>query len=648
MLVPRDDDLTALDSILVDASPRQKERELLAAVKGAATALKAATPQGQAINVAAIMAANTSISQQFQAPPEQVTQAMADQGLTSSTPFGPGTPLNPWTPVGDPGRQYNYQVGTNITVTPRTGRTSFATMDAVTDGDWVAQVCQRHLANDVRSLDLLVQPADGVTVDVDNEVAQARAFLRKPDGRTPQRAWLMKLMYDMMRYDAPCIYKQRNRAGAVTALKVRSGKTIIPLTDEEGELPTGDAPAYLQIIQGLVWSWFTDDDLIYQPLNPRPDSPYGTSPIEMVLLTANTNIRFQLYLLQRFTQGNIPAAFMEAPPDYASPAALTELQEVWDAFNEGQQLRKSQVRFVPSGSKVTPFREDGFDEDMAMYFLRAVCAAHGVTPNDLGITLDVNRATGDTQVDVQFRVGTKPITTHIEDMLDSVLQDDMGLRVQARFDDGQEKEDRLAEAQTWAAYVDMGAASPDEPRVQVLGLPVEAGEMTPRFIQSKAGPVPLKSISEIAGDIDPLTGAPVAGSIVKANLRPGQFAGPVGVKPQPDDLNAVEAGNLAQQTAAVAAPMAVVAAPTGAVASDGPPEGEASKALLPEVSRLLAMWRRNSRTRVEKGLPPRMFEGLPTMVAAEVWADLEHATTRSEVDEVFKAVVVPKVGAGGP
>jgi 8-oxo-dGTP pyrophosphatase MutT (NUDIX family) len=66
---------------------------------------------------------------------------------------------------------------------------------------------------------------------------------------------------------------------------------------------------------------------------------------------------------------------------------------------------------------------------------------------------------------------------------------------------------------------------------------------------------------------------------------------------------------------------------------------------LPEdVRRMLAQWRKNARTRVGKGLPPRRFDDVPEVIAVEVWPVLEHATTREQVDEAFEVVKrrVPK------
>lgn len=507
---------------------------------------------------------------EYETPPE-VTDALEQQGLSAAPPFGPGAPLRPYRSLEDEARNYDYRVGRNIAVTPRQGRISFDTLKGIIDAYDIAQICIKHLTNDVRSLPIMFQAADGVIDDVTEDISKAKAFFRKPDGQHTFRAWLAMYLDDVLRYDAGTLYKRRDRLGRLLSLEVVSGRTIMPLTDYYGRVPNGNAPAYIQVITGVPWMWLRNDAVVYEPLQPAPDSVYGTAAIEMVLMRANTDLRFQWYLLNRFTEGNVPAAFGEAPPDMSTPAAITELQEAWDALMLGDQARKRQIRWVPAGSNVTPFREDGFDKEMALYLFRLTCAAYGVTPNDLGITDDVNRASGDTQVDVQFRVGPKPIIMHLEDLFNHVLQDDLGLRVQIKFDDGQEKEDRLTTAQAWKIFIETGMASPDDGRQELLGLPVDETAPTPRFIMTSSGPVPLSQLGLGAGDVDPLTAAPddidMAAAAAAGQASLGATSTPIDPA-APITAEVAKAGELegiVDPEPPIAAGLVVIAADTGRV-----------------------------------------------------------------------------------
>ena len=108
--------------------------------------------------------------------------------------------------------------------------------------------------------------------------------------------------------------------------------------------------AYVQYVNGLPWNWLTRSDMVYEPFRPIPRSIYGRAPLESIILNANTDIRFQLYFLQRFTEGNIPEAFASAPESW-SPDQIEQFQDYWDGFMYGDQSRKHQVRWMPGGTK---------------------------------------------------------------------------------------------------------------------------------------------------------------------------------------------------------------------------------------------------------------------------------------------------------
>src|SRR5581483_1237692 len=106
----------------------------------------------------------------------------------------------------------------------------------------------------------------------------------------------------------------------------------------------GDAEAYVQYINGLPWNWLRTSDLIYRPFRKRSSGPYGQAPLETLLLNANTDLRFQAYFLQHFTEGNIPQAFAAAPESW-TPEQIEEFQANWDALMRGDQEILSQIKW---------------------------------------------------------------------------------------------------------------------------------------------------------------------------------------------------------------------------------------------------------------------------------------------------------------
>lgn len=611
--------------------------------------------------------------------PVKIVDALQAQGIDWVQPFPPGQPLVPYYGYNRRPRQYNYQVGRNITTETRPDRIPFDTLERLFDAYDVAQFCTRYAINDLRSMRLRFEAMDGYEDNPVKEIAEAKRRLRRPDGKRMFRNWLAQNMFDLWRFDSAPIFRLRDKAGNVKHLKNVSAKTMAVMVDYYGDFPDAPAPAFNQMIEGIPWDWLSWDDVIYEPFWPRTDSPYGTPPLETVLVNANTDLRLQLYFLQFFTAGAVPEAFAIAPEKMSSPDDLGDFQEWTDDLLNGDQADRWGLKWLPGGTELQFYKPQTFDPDLAEYVMRRTVAAFGLTPQNLGILDDVNRATADTQVDQQFRVTTLPIVGYYEDLLDAVLQDDWNLPVQVRFDTGREKEDRLVEAQAHQIYVQLGAESPDEVREKVLGYPVNPEERIPRFIMDeRLGVIPLAHVQAVSGDVDPLTGAPMPGTVhpipfeLPGGGTPVPAEGPQGGKPAasagarpkgsdptktypdpvlasgaakelsgapPEDSTPAKHGNspiatgygrwnqfggsTAQGTAAEGPPQPL----------DGPEEF-----FPPEVADL-RRWKRAARKAVERGKTPRPFHdsAISAPVYARVWKHLEGATSREQVDRAFKA-----------
>ncbi len=635
-------------------------------------------------NAALLQRAAQTYGQRNNVPVAELEQALADQGLSWDQPFSPGRPLEPFAGYRAPARTRSYQVGENVQVTPRHGRVSFETLKAIYNAWDVPQIICQHLINDVRSLDVSWLPADGVKTDVSADIEAAEAFFLCPDRRRPFRTWLAQWLQDVFRWDAGALYIRRNNAGDPIALEVVDGTTVIPLTDYFGRVPMdeddagadpGDeldgemVPAYAQVIMGMPWTWLAAEDLIYQPLNPVPESQYGLAPLEKVMLTGNTDVRFQMHFLEAFTDSSMPAGLMEAPPDMSDPAQLQEWQDVWDALMVGDQAMLRRIRWVPSGTKFTATKNSDFDEKFPLYLMRRACAAYGVVPADLGFTETVNKSSGDSQIDIQFRVGTRPPIRHVEDILSLFAQRDLGLKVKLQIDDGREVEDRVATAQAHSIYIQAGVESPDEVRDEI-GKPTDKTQAVSRFIQTRQGITMLEALlGQTKNPIDPETYAP-AGKV--EYVEPPQPIAPPAKPPAPGEPGPPAAAGASEQaqasdatpagekpavpggqdaantnTSPVAkAETAGITAATGIAGvdilghstededEDEDDLDEIRKALI-DVS--LRRWKANARNRLRKGQAPRRFvdPSLPCSLHDAVWARLEHASTRAEVDAAF-------------
>jgi SPP1 gp7 family putative phage head morphogenesis protein len=564
----------------------------------------------------------------------EAMDAARAQGEISGGIYSPGMPLTPFDGVSGLPRAWNFPTGYNIkSRADRDGRMAFDLLKALTENYDVASMCINHRIDDVRSLNWTVRAADWAETDDPASIAAARKALKRPDGVNPFRSWLAMFLGDILRYDAGALYRRRNMMGDVIGLEVVSGMTIAPVLDYYGRRPAAPAPAYVQYVNGQPWEWLTADDLIYVPFRPQSDSPYGQAPLEAVLLTANTHMRFQKHYLDWFTEGNIPEGFATAPQDITTPEQLAKWQEYWSAMNTGDTSAKHQLRMIPHGTVLEFPKEQDFNPEFPLYLMRIVCAAFHVTPNDLGFTDDVNRATGDTQVDVQFRIGTLPLIRHVEDILTDYLQDDLGLPVVFEFDTGQETEDRVATAQADKIYVEMGAISVDEVREREFGLATDAERPTPRFIYSaRQGPIPLRSLLDVAGPVDPQTAAP--DESVPLDLSP--YNGTPGILPDKSP-GAPQFARAPVNPDEPERPQLEGEVPGSGLVGPPPTPPVAKSARSGAVLRELAKWQANTATRLARGQRPRRFapEVTPEPVIDAVWKQLRHVTDKARADMLF-------------
>lgn len=462
-------------------------------------------------------------------PAEILAGEVAAQ-MTPTSPFSPGEPVNPYDGYSRTPRTQDYVTGYNIATRPRTHeRVAFDTLKGLVQAYDVAQMCIWHRIDSIRSLAWSLIPADGYRGDASDAIARGTAILAKPDRDHPFATWLSAYLYDVLAYDAGALYRMRNRRGDAIGLRTIDGTSIAPLLDYWGNTPADPAPAYVQYAQGLPWNWLRTRDLVYVPFRKRADSPYGTAPLESILLNANTDLRFQQYFLQRFTEGNIPEAFASAPESW-SPQQIEDFQTYWDALMMGDQASKHQIKWLPGGSSLAWSNEKDFTDSFSLFLMRKTAAAYHVVPSDLGFTETVNLSSSESQSDVQHRVGDLPLIRHVQGILTSFLQDDCGLPVQFAFDLGEEQADRLEQAQADQIYIQMGAISSSEVREMRYGLPEADGKPVPRFIySSRSGPIPLSALYGVAGPIDSETAAPAP----DAPLPHTVFEGVPGTEPTP-------------------------------------------------------------------------------------------------------------------
>lgn len=237
---------------------------------------------------------------------------------------------------------------------------------------------------------------------------------------------LDRLMEDLLVLDACVFYKQRDRSGKLLKIIPVDGATIKLRVDQSGQRPQPPEIAYEQWIKGKLAASLTTDEMVYEMMNPRNDSPYGLSPIESLLMTIDSSMRSMLYNLNYLSDNNVPQGFLNVPEGWTIQQ-IKEYKEFFDSMVSGSKAT-SKIYPIPSGasyiatSKPTDFAFKDFFE----YLDRKVVTMFDLTPQELGINTQQYKENAETQDKIQVRKGIKPLANFLAQIFNDIIRKEWG------------------------------------------------------------------------------------------------------------------------------------------------------------------------------------------------------------------------------
>jgi guanyl-specific ribonuclease Sa len=347
--------------------------------------------------------------------------------------FGPLQPITPLAPPEIAGRQWDFPSGYNLSTLPRIYEPiTFGTLRGLADGYDLLRLVIETRKDQVARLDWTVA-ARSKKPGEDPRIDAIEAFFARPDGRHSFADWLRLLLEELFVIDAPALYMTRDRAGRLTGLLPIDGATIKPVIDDWGRTPqpyveggsTVYPVAYQQILKGYPAVDYSARDLLYRPRNIRINHAYGFSPVEQIVTSVNIALRRQTFILDYFTQGNIPDSLIGVPENW-TPDQIASYQKYWDAYFDGDLTRRRRAKFVPGGVAKTfiqtkePDLKSPFDDWLA----RIVCFAFSVSPQAL--VQQMNRATAQTQKELAQEEGLAPVLAWVKGLIDDLIAQEFG------------------------------------------------------------------------------------------------------------------------------------------------------------------------------------------------------------------------------
>jgi hypothetical protein len=490
-------------------------------------------------------------------------------GLSVTSSLGPGVPMGPAHSEEQIPRRYDYTPGINVAITPRYGEAyPFETLYGLADSWDVAGIAIGKRIEEFIKIEptVIPRPIPGQTQkqalyradSLRDQMSDALGFFETPDQQHIYPSWLSKYLNDLFKGDCGTLYLRGNLGGGLASVEVVDGTTIKPIQDLWGRIAQvpagterhqhqwskdsapgsfgsagvgvgmacsvcGSAPAYAQVIKGMIWGWYGSDEIIYQPRSPRAKGPYGHPPAEWIMLSVNRALRRQSLDLAYYTEGTLPAAFLKIPENWTVEQGQA-LIAIIDQLYAGNDALRSRMIPIPGGpnsgvERVMPEPKNEVEE----YLLHIGCAAYAVSPMELGFIRSSGGAglggkgIAEEQTDAG-RLRQISLASHIRRVYNRVLAAGWSSDLVAYFPSLVEPKDRKLEAETLHYYWMMGAASTDWIAVNVLQ--TEPPGLGPTVVTASGQVVPIAQIaSSELGKPEPPTMAPTPSALPGVNTE---------------------------------------------------------------------------------------------------------------------------------
>jgi len=300
-------------------------------------------------------------------------------------------------------------------------------------------------------------------------IKEVKEFFNNPNGNEESFEYLIRaVVRDILEIDAGVWVKVFNKAGKMVQLFARDGGTFLKNPDIHGYL--GNKAEYITPIQFTTekdkenhydtvyktnaayfqYGWvammpipFGRREIVYMMRNPRSDSIYGRSPVEILQDVIQTLIYGATFNLDYYINNNMPDGVIQL---------MGANQEQINAFRERfeQQFKKQDSwgnwrkifhKFPISNQEVkfTPFSLKPADMQIIsqqQWFSKLVWACFGVTPSELGFTENSNRATELVQSRVFRRKAIKPLIKVLEYHINTQIMPEFGYDdIEFKFND---------------------------------------------------------------------------------------------------------------------------------------------------------------------------------------------------------------------
>jgi len=245
-------------------------------------------------------------------------------------------------------------------------------------------------------------------------------------------------------------------------------------------------------------------EIVYIQRNPRPDSIYGRSPVEICLDTVQMLVYGIDHNLEYYTDNNIPKGVFQLIG--ANEPDIRLFSEKWrEATRIKNEVGDYRKRFyhMPVINQEGKFERIGFSNaeleliSQSQWFSKVLWACFGVTPSELGFTESSNRATEVIQSRVFRRKAIRPILKLLEYHINTEIipEFENGVVINA----GMKDEDVVSGIDDVKFQFDMYDINEDLQKHELYQLQIRNKLRTPNEIREEQGLEPVEGGDKLGG-----------------------------------------------------------------------------------------------------------------------------------------------------
>lgn len=240
-----------------------------------------------------------------------------------------------------------------------------------------------------------------------------RLFDEPNPARDSFRTFIEPIIEDLLVLDAGCVEKVRSLRGDPVQLWAVDGGQIRVSSVWDGD---PDEPRYFWYPDGFERANWRNSDFIYMMENPRTYLPIGLSKMETLKMAIDAELAGQEY-----NRRQVLAAAPDGIFDLGEgvrPEQVEEFENYWHSEVAG----RGAIAFIggSKGAQFIPFRANMREMqfmEWQLFLVRKIAAVFGISPQDLGLTMDINRANAEQQADNTEDRGLRPLMALIQDYL---------------------------------------------------------------------------------------------------------------------------------------------------------------------------------------------------------------------------------------